>query len=363
MNNITEPINDNIINYYSVLFDGANSAKCIDEKELFMMKTCVEGCPTFNVMSLEQPEECNAKGIKEAMENSISKMKCNFARKKKEIGMCSDGAAVNKAVYNLLEPEFGNHYLGMFCPSHKFELAINDAFGLSVLNNTTEKDYSDVYYLFKKSPLRWRLLKRQSIFMGIPYKRFKRLSGTRWVEHRVTGFDSHLENLPILIGFCDQQIKSPHNATITKLVPTLQGIRKNVATTTSLIFNVVKLDILAVLRPMSMILQDVNLLSPQFLTTIKNVNQLCTLINNKKRNAFTDKELFPRTIKILASLKKTTKILPERRTRNDTATNANTSYTLFHYYLLSDNIDDSLDGVIYEVTEILDNLKGSLTQR
>ena len=150
MNNITEPLNDNIINYYSVLFDGASSAKCIDEKELFMTKTCVEGSPTFNVMSLEEPEECTAAGIKEAMENSISKMKFNFPRKQKEIGMCSDGAAVNNAVYDLLVPEFGDHYLGVFCPSHKFELGINDAFVLSILNNTTEKDYTDIYYFFQE---------------------------------------------------------------------------------------------------------------------------------------------------------------------------------------------------------------------
>ena len=128
------------------MFDCASSAKCIDEKELFMIKTCVEGTPTFNVMSLEQPKECGAPGIKEAMQNSISKMNFTFPRKKKEPGMYSDGAAVKNAVYNLLVVEFGDHYLCMLCPSHKSELAITDTSGLSTSNNTTEKDYSDVYY-------------------------------------------------------------------------------------------------------------------------------------------------------------------------------------------------------------------------
>jgi predicted DNA binding CopG/RHH family protein len=151
MTNITEPLNNDVLNYYSVLFDGASSAKCVDEKELFIIKTCVEGQPTFNVMSLEEPEECNVQGIKEAMEHSLSKMNFNFERKDKEIGMCSDGASVNPAVYKPLVEEFGDHYLLMLCPSHKFELAINDAFGSSLLNNATEKE---VYYFFKKSPLR-----------------------------------------------------------------------------------------------------------------------------------------------------------------------------------------------------------------
>ena len=94
------------MNYYSILFDGASSAKCVDEKELFIMKTCVQGKPTFNVMSLEEPDECNADGINKAMKNSINKLTFNFESKNKEIGMCSDGA-VNHAVYNQLVDERG----------------------------------------------------------------------------------------------------------------------------------------------------------------------------------------------------------------------------------------------------------------
>ena len=88
---ITQPLSENIVHYYSILFDGASSAKCVDEKELFIMKTCVQGKPTFNVMSLEEPDECNADGINEAMKNLFNKLNFNFECKNKEIGMCSDG--------------------------------------------------------------------------------------------------------------------------------------------------------------------------------------------------------------------------------------------------------------------------------
>ena len=107
----------------------------------------MHGQSIFNVTSLEESEECNAKGIKVALENSVSKVNFKFECRDKEIGMCSDGALVNGAVYNLLVEEFGDHYLGIFCSSHKFEVAINDAFGSSLLNN-----YTEVYYFFKKSP-------------------------------------------------------------------------------------------------------------------------------------------------------------------------------------------------------------------
>ena len=221
---IIQPLNENIVDYYSILFDGASSAKCVDEEELFIMKTCVQGKPTFNVMSLEEPDECNADSINEAMKNSFNKLNFNFERKNKEIDMCGDRAAVYCAVYNRLVDELGPQYLSMFCPSHKFELALNDAFQISKLNKNSEKSYTDTYIFFKHSPLRWRLFKRQSIFMELPRRKYKQLSGTRWVEHRTEALDSHLINLPILIGFCDQQISSPHNNAIKKLKSKLEGV-------------------------------------------------------------------------------------------------------------------------------------------
>ena len=80
------------MNHYSILFDGASSAKCVGKKELVVI---------------------------------------NFEHKNKEIGMCSEGAAVNRAVYNQLADERGSQYLSMFCLSLKLELALNDAFQIS----------------------------------------------------------------------------------------------------------------------------------------------------------------------------------------------------------------------------------------
>ena len=98
--------------------------------------------------------------------------------------------------------------------------------------------------------------------MGLDKKRYKRLGGTRWVEHRIAALESHLHNLPILIGFCDQQIKQPHNQTMKKIVPILEGVCKNIASTKSLLFNSMKLDILKLLQqPMSKILHDVTAFS------------------------------------------------------------------------------------------------------
>ena len=62
--------------------------------------------------------------------------------------MCSDGAAVNPAVYNQLVDELGPQYLSMFCLSHKSELALNDAFQTSKLNENSENSFADIYIIF-----------------------------------------------------------------------------------------------------------------------------------------------------------------------------------------------------------------------
>ena len=105
---ITEPFNNGELNYYSVCFDGSSTAKTVDEKELFVIKFCQEGVPKYQVMSLEEPSEANSAGLKEALSNSVNKMGFNFSRNDKEIGMCTDSAAVNRALHRLLLGEFGD---------------------------------------------------------------------------------------------------------------------------------------------------------------------------------------------------------------------------------------------------------------
>ena len=222
---ITETLNNGILHYYSVLVDGSSSVKILDKKELYIIKTCIGGEPKFQVMSLEEPDKSNAKGLKKFFENSVSKMKFNFERKTKEIGMCNDEAAVNVKLNKLLKIEMGEHYLLTLCPGHKVELALKDSFKDSVMNIHTEKDYKDIYYFFKKSSLRWKLFKRQALFMGKSIKKYKRPEGTRWVEHSVELISSHLQNLEVFTAFCNQQIQQPHNKTMKELVPKMEGIK------------------------------------------------------------------------------------------------------------------------------------------
>ena len=120
-------------------------------------------------------------------------------------------------MHKLIKNDISEHCLLTLCPTHKIEITIENAFELSTLNNDCNTDYVNIFYLFKKANLRWRLFKRQSIFEGIPYIRYKRPSGTGWVEHQSAALNSHINNLPFFIGFCNDQILRPHNAQIKKV--------------------------------------------------------------------------------------------------------------------------------------------------
>ena len=148
MEKITNPLNEDELMYYSVLFNGSSNPKTNNEKELFLIKTCEKGKPTFNVMSLEEVKDSSAPGLKATFEESIGKMSFTFDQKSKEVGMCSDSTSVSVAAYNLAKEDLGEHYFLILCPAHKLELAIKDGFKTSDFNEEAQKDLNDIFCFF-----------------------------------------------------------------------------------------------------------------------------------------------------------------------------------------------------------------------
>ena len=135
------------------------------------------------------------------------------------------------------------------CPAHKIELAMKNAFERLDLNNNCNKDYVNVYYLFKKANLRWSLFKHQAHFHGIEYIKYKRLRGTWWVEHQAA-LKSHINNFPVFIGFCNNQITNPHNNQIKKIRTKMEGFKDDTCEMKRLVFEAVKFDALQILSPL-----------------------------------------------------------------------------------------------------------------
>ena len=115
--NISEPLNNGECHYYSIINDGSSSAKTMDEKKLFLIKTASSGTPKFSIKSLEEVEDADA-GLKVVLEKSVNKLNLTKDRRLQEIGMCTDGP-VNIKMYEMVKEELGNHHQLILCPGHK----------------------------------------------------------------------------------------------------------------------------------------------------------------------------------------------------------------------------------------------------
>ena len=133
--------------------------------------------------------------------------------------------------------------------------------------------------------------------MNIPLVRYKRPTGTRWVEHQVDALDSTLKNLPIFLRFANQQITNPYNKQMKYAKATLQGYLKDNSHIVRIVFNCIKKDILTTLRPVSKVLQDSELILPQLKTIastgIKPIKKVSKLIEREREEAFKKPQIFP----------------------------------------------------------------------
>ena len=239
-------------------------------------------------------------------------------------------------MHKLIKNEIGIHLLILYHP-HKIELAIENAFELSALNNHCNTDYINIFYLFKKANLRWRLFKRWSIFEGIPHIHYKQPGCTCWVKHQSAALNSHI-NLPVFIGFCKNQILRPHNAQIKKVKSKLEGYKNDVCETKKVIFEAIKLDILCLLEPVSKTLQEVSLLMPKLLSVcwkaIKSFEKLLLLLNRDGKEPFHRDYIFKTASEILELSNEEDDMIPEHQTRAAAAKNLNNDFCEYHGYLL-----------------------------
>ena len=128
-------------------------------------------------------------------------------------------------------------------------------------------------------------------------RHYKRPSGTRWVAHQTGALEAFLHNLGLLLGYLNNQIADPYNATMKKEIPRLTGVLASCSDLLTLIFQCVKIDLLKLIKPTSLILESMSILLPDAITTIgvtvKKVKRLMRKLNEDGVDAFRDKSLFP----------------------------------------------------------------------
>ena len=76
--NVVDPLNDGARLYSSLLYDGSSSAKTSDEQELYIIKTCNNDRPQFDVLSLQEPDDTGSQGLHDAFEKAINRSNFKF---------------------------------------------------------------------------------------------------------------------------------------------------------------------------------------------------------------------------------------------------------------------------------------------
>ena len=131
-----------------------------------------------------------------------------------------------------------------------------------------------------------------------------------------------------------------------------------------LFFNYIKMDILSVMRPISKTFQDNSLLLPEMITvassTIKTLKKLDKLIRDQE--TLLKPEFFPSVNKFIDELKAEEGIISYRQTRQDHGETGNIGYS-YHGYLLTGNIDKSLEKNAEHFTKIFEKLIEAMTLR
>ena len=170
------------------------------------------------------------------------------------------------------------------------------------------------------------------------------------------------------MAFLDQQISAPYNQSIRKVKATLQGIRSDLCHTDRLLFNFVKQDVLAIIQPLTKVLQESEIILPALFSScqrsIKVIGKLGKLLDAQGVEAFSNTEIFSSTANMLQYLQPNEEeVIPQRATRNATRENPTNSHSLFHDFLMSGNIEGAKERVLGEFKSIVDGLHKSLQSR
>ena len=111
------------------------------------MKTAHKGEVKFHVMSLEEPDEANAEGLKAALETSIMKLGINIKRKNREV--CTLKAYLLLWVYTVIFASEKLHFTGINDP---FILLAFKLFFKKVLFSCVLIYISKIFFVFNLRP-------------------------------------------------------------------------------------------------------------------------------------------------------------------------------------------------------------------
>ena len=116
-------------------------------------------------------------------------------------------------------------------------------------------------------------------------------------SHQVEALKVHLENLPVMITFTNEQVELPCNATMQKEKSRLEGIRREASDLKLFIYQAIRFDIMRYTVPCSLALESASLLMPKAITQIgsakRTISKLATVVSNEGISTLNKSQLFP----------------------------------------------------------------------
>ena len=246
--------------YFSLLFDGS-ADKAFSEKEIVTVKVLNNGLPEMRLLGIAEPDNSHA----EAVYQSIIK-KCQEHGLKPEdslVAAAADGASINTGQYNGVFTKLtqtGSEdgcpwMLKIHCVPHRMELGIKDAFHKSYFNQI-DKVLVDLYYMFKRSPKKWRELKRLGTTLGVRVTKLARGHGTRWVAHRKSAVQALDHNYEVLVSLLEDMASGQRKYIKADDQAKMKGYLKIIKSTKFVFCLAFYADILGDLSHLSLIFQS-----------------------------------------------------------------------------------------------------------
>ena len=168
-----------------MLCDGSTD-KSVTEQEAIFILFLSDGFPALRYLSIESVDNVTATGVLSSLTTAFERFGV-LSFEKSLLGLNCDGASVNLGQFGSLGAlikEKAPWLELVHCFNHRIELALKDAFENSAFAKI-ETMLMKLYYLYQKSPKRYRELKE----ITKPTK----AHGTRWIDHKYRAMERVLD--------------------------------------------------------------------------------------------------------------------------------------------------------------------------
>ncbi|XP_065642255.1 E3 SUMO-protein ligase KIAA1586-like [Hydra vulgaris] len=186
--------------FYCVLCDKSTDS-AVSEQELIIILYLKDGSPKVEFLSIETAENSNAVGLKKCITDAFTRV--GIANSNKHLlGVNLDRANVNLGAYAGLGAllKEGSPWLEVVhCFNHRLELALKDAFESLSAFKTVDELLLQLYYLYQKSPKRYRKLQGLAEAWGNSVPKLTNRCGTRWIDHKYKAMKITLKNYGVFM--------------------------------------------------------------------------------------------------------------------------------------------------------------------